>query len=146
MHRWRLQGTQPSSTIKIMACLSIVHIGGITATAMNNPTITILNALICIITLLTIYAQLMYQNSIMITHMQQHTSHHDLCPHHKSIIRRSPIIIRVFTQLNTYARDDKNDDIILPTLATIRELLSVYIYLWLSFSTSITIFPSIKIK
>ena len=54
-HNWRLRGTQPNSTKKIIACLSIARIGWITPIIMYNPTITILNVLIYIITLSSYY-------------------------------------------------------------------------------------------
>eukprot|EP00069_Balaena_mysticetus_P017818 bmy_10977T0 len=61
-----------------------------------------------------------------------------------SIIRTSPITIRVFTQMNNYPRDNKNDNIILPALIAIIAVLSIYFYLQLTYSTSLTIFPSLN--
>ena len=48
-HSWRLQGTQPKTTTKIMACSSIAHLRWITTITMHMLTITILNELIYII-------------------------------------------------------------------------------------------------
>ena len=45
--------------------------------------------------------------------------------------------------MNNYPRDNKND-IILPTLIAIIAVLSIYFYLQLTYSTSLTIFPSIN--
>ncbi|KAB0396220.1 hypothetical protein E2I00_014210, partial [Balaenoptera physalus] len=51
---------------------------------------------------------------------------------------------RVFTQMNNYPRYSKNDNIILPTLIAITAVLSIYFYLQLTYSTSLTIFPSLN--
>lgn len=97
-HNWRLLGTQPNSTTKIIACLSIAHTGYITAIIMYNPNITILNT-----------HHLYHNNTIFLlfvassctlslSQIWDKSFHHNPYPHHYNI--RSPTMIKIFTQMN----------------------------------------------
>lgn len=146
-------GLNQTQLRKIMAYSSIAHIGWITAVLLYNPTITLLNLIIYIITTSTIFI-LFIANSTTTTLSLSHTW--NKTPIITVLILVTLLSIGGLPPLSGFIPKwiiiqeiTKNDNIILPTLIAITALLNLYFYIRLTYSTALTIFPStnnIKMK
>ena len=81
---------------------------------------------------------------IIITHMKQNNHHYKSYPHHSISSRRHPATIRIHTPKGNYSRNNKHKHVMLPTLLATIELLNLHFYIQLTYSTLLTIVPSVN--
>lgn len=146
-------GLNQTQLRKIIAYSSIAHIGWITAVLPYNPTITLLNLIIYIIITSTIFT-IFIANSTTTTLSLSHTW--NKTPIITVLILATLLSIGGLPPLSGFIPKwiiiqeiTKNNSIILPTFIAITALLNLYFYIRLTYSTTLTIFPStnnIKIK
>nr|YP_002586882.1 NADH dehydrogenase subunit 2 [Stenella attenuata]ACB06063.1 NADH dehydrogenase subunit 2 [Stenella attenuata]APD80758.1 NADH dehydrogenase subunit 2 [Stenella attenuata]APD80797.1 NADH dehydrogenase subunit 2 [Stenella attenuata]APD80849.1 NADH dehydrogenase subunit 2 [Stenella attenuata]APD80888.1 NADH dehydrogenase subunit 2 [Stenella attenuata] len=141
-------GLNQTQLRKIMAYSSIAHMGWMTAILLYNPTLTLLNLLIYIVMTFTMF-MLLIQNSTTTTLLLSQTWN-------------TMPVMTTFTMLTLLSMGGlppltgfmpkwmiiqeltKNDTLILPTLMAITALLNLYFYMRLTYSTALTLFPSIN--
>nr|YP_007626018.1 NADH dehydrogenase subunit 2 [Hexaprotodon liberiensis]AEP21196.1 NADH dehydrogenase subunit 2 [Hexaprotodon liberiensis] len=139
-------GLNQTQLRKIMAYSSIAHMGWMTAILIYNPTMTILNLTIYLMTTFTMFTMFTL-NSTTTTLSLSHTWN------------KTPIITTLMLTIllsmgglppltgfvpkwMIIQEMTKNDSIILPTLMAIMALLNLYFYMRLTYSTALTMFPS----
>nr|ACN22247.1 NADH dehydrogenase subunit 2 [Equus caballus]ADD71362.1 NADH dehydrogenase subunit 2 [Equus caballus]ADQ54442.1 NADH dehydrogenase subunit 2 [Equus caballus]ADQ54611.1 NADH dehydrogenase subunit 2 [Equus caballus]ADQ54754.1 NADH dehydrogenase subunit 2 [Equus caballus] len=139
-------GLNQTQLRKIMAYSSIAHMGWMTAVLVYSPTLTMLNMLIYIMMTLTMF-MLFIQSSSTTTLSLSHTWN-------KTPLTTTLILITLLSMgglppLSGFMPKwmiiqelTKNSSIILPTLMAIMALLNLYFYMRLTYSTSLTMFPS----
>nr|AZF99057.1 NADH dehydrogenase subunit 2 [Elasmotherium sibiricum]AZF99083.1 NADH dehydrogenase subunit 2 [Elasmotherium sibiricum]AZF99096.1 NADH dehydrogenase subunit 2 [Elasmotherium sibiricum] len=139
-------GLNQTQLRKIMAYSSIAHMGWMTAILMYNPTMTMLNMLIYIIMTLTTFMLFMI-NSSTTTLSLSHTW--NKMPLITSLILMTMLSLGGLPPLSGFIPKwmilqelTKNNSIILPTSMAIMALLNLYFYMRLTYSTSLTMFPS----
>nr|APD80875.1 NADH dehydrogenase subunit 2 [Stenella attenuata]APD81174.1 NADH dehydrogenase subunit 2 [Stenella attenuata] len=141
-------GLNQTQLRKIMAYSSIAHMGWMTTILLYNPTLTLLNLLIYIVMTFTMF-MLLIQNSTTTTLLLSQTWN-------------TMPVMTTFTMLTLLSMGGlppltgfmpkwmiiqeltKNDTLILPTLMAITALLNLYFYMRLTYSTALTLFPSIN--
>nr|QIU82725.1 NADH dehydrogenase subunit 2 [Rhinoceros sondaicus]QIU82751.1 NADH dehydrogenase subunit 2 [Rhinoceros sondaicus] len=139
-------GLNQTQLRKIMAYSSIAHMGWMTAILAYNPTMTVLNMLIYIMMTLTTFMLLMLNSSttaLSLSHTWNKT------PLITSLILITMLSLGGLPPLSGFMPKwmiiqelTKNNSIILPTSMAIMALLNLYFYLRLTYSTSLTMFPS----
>nr|ATX68521.1 NADH dehydrogenase subunit 2 [Dicerorhinus sumatrensis]ATX68534.1 NADH dehydrogenase subunit 2 [Dicerorhinus sumatrensis] len=139
-------GLNQTQLRKIMAYSSIAHMGWMTAILMYNPTMTVLNMLIYITMTLTTFMLFMTNSStttLSLSHMWNKT------PLITSLILITMLSLGGLPPLSGFIPKwmiiqelTKNNSIILPTSMAIMALLNLYFYMRLTYSTSLTMFPS----
>nr|ART33141.1 NADH dehydrogenase subunit 2 [Stephanorhinus cf. kirchbergensis PH-2017] len=139
-------GLNQTQLRKIMAYSSIAHMGWMTAILMYNPTMTVLNMLIYIMMTLTTFMLFMLNSStttLSLSHMWNKT------PLITSLILITMLSLGGLPPLSGFMPKwmiiqelTKNNSIILPTSMAIMALLNLYFYMRLTYSTSLTMFPS----
>nr|WNR50604.1 NADH dehydrogenase subunit 2 [Coelodonta antiquitatis] len=139
-------GLNQTQLRKIMAYSSIAHMGWMTAILMYNPTMTVLNMLIYITMTLTTFMLFMLNSStttLSLSHMWNKT------PLVTSLILITMLSLGGLPPLSGFIPKwmiiqelTKNNSIILPTSMAIMALLNLYFYMRLTYSTSLTMFPS----
>lgn len=141
-------GLNQTQLRKIIAYSSIAHIGWITAVLPYNPTMTLLNLIIYIIMTSTIFT-LFIANSTTTTLSLSHTW--NKIPVIAILILVTLLSIGGLPPLSGFMPKwiiiqeiTKNDSLILPTFIAITALLNLYFYIRLTYSTALTIFPSIN--
>ena len=141
-------GLNQTQLRKIIAYSSIAHIGWITAVLPYNPTITLLNLIIYIIITSTMFT-LFIANSTTTTLSLSHTW--NKMPVIAVLILVTLLSIGGLPPLSGFMPKwiiiqeiTKNNSLILPTFIAITALLNLYFYIRLTYSTALTIFPSIN--
>nr|AML80169.1 NADH dehydrogenase subunit 2 [Equus caballus] len=139
-------GLNQTQLRKIMAYSSIAHMGWMTAVLVYNPTLTMLNMLIYIMMTLTMFMLFIHSSSTTMLSLS-HTWN-------KTPLTTTLILITLLSMgglppLSGFMPKwmiiqelTKNSSIILPTLMAIMALLNLYFYMRLTYSTSLTMFPS----
>nr|YP_007517311.1 NADH dehydrogenase subunit 2 [Equus zebra]AFQ41415.1 NADH dehydrogenase subunit 2 [Equus zebra] len=141
-------GLNQTQLRKIMAYSSIAHLGWMTAVLAYNPTLTMLNMLIYITMTLTMF--------MLFTHSSSTTALSLSHTWNKTPLTTTLILITLLSMgglppLSGFMPKwmiiqelTKNNSIILPTLMAIMALLNLYFYMRLTYSTSLTMFPSMN--
>nr|AFQ41494.1 NADH dehydrogenase subunit 2 [Equus zebra] len=141
-------GLNQTQLRKIMAYSSIAHLGWMTAVLAYNPTLTMLNMLIYITMTLTMF--------MLFTHSSSTTALSLSHTWNKTPLTTTLILITLLSMgglppLSGFMPKwmiiqelTKNSSIILPTLMAIMALLNLYFYMRLTYSTSLTMFPSMN--
>nr|YP_009754751.1 NADH dehydrogenase subunit 2 [Megaerops niphanae]QIP52799.1 NADH dehydrogenase subunit 2 [Megaerops niphanae] len=141
-------GLNQTQLRKIMAYSSIAHMGWMTAIMTFNPTMALLNLAIYI--LLTTTTLLMFMlNSTTTTLSLSHTW--NKTPLIATTILVSMLSLGGLPPLSGFLPKwmilqelTKNDSIILPTIMVVTALLNLFFYMRLTYSTSLTTFPSMN--
>nr|Q32ZZ5.1 RecName: Full=NADH-ubiquinone oxidoreductase chain 2; AltName: Full=NADH dehydrogenase subunit 2 [Syconycteris australis]AAS91462.1 NADH dehydrogenase subunit 2 [Syconycteris australis] len=141
-------GLNQTQLRKIMAYSSIAHMGWMTAVMTYNPTMALLNLIIYILLTTTTFMTFML-NSTTTTLSLSHTWN-------KTPLLTTTILILMLSlgglpPLSGFLPKwmiiqelTKNDSIITPTIMAITALLNLYFYMRLTYSTSLTMFPSVN--
>nr|YP_006883564.1 NADH dehydrogenase subunit 2 [Equus quagga chapmani]AFQ41546.1 NADH dehydrogenase subunit 2 [Equus quagga chapmani] len=139
-------GLNQTQLRKIMAYSSIAHMGWMTAVLAYNPTLTMLNMLIYIMMTLTMFMLFIHSSSTT-TLSLSHTW--NKMPLTTTLILITLLSMGGLPPLSGFVPKwmiiqelTKNSSIILPTLMAIMALLNLYFYMRLTYSTSLTMFPS----
>nr|ADQ54871.1 NADH dehydrogenase subunit 2 [Equus caballus] len=139
-------GLNQTQLRKIMAYSSIAHMGWMTAVLAYNPTLTMLNMLIYIMMTLTMFMLFIHSSSTT-TLSLSHTW--NKMPLTTTLILITLLSMGGLPPLSGFMPKwmiiqelTKNSSIILPTLMAIMALLNLYFYMRLTYSTSLTMFPS----
>lgn len=139
-------GLNQTQLRKIIAYSSIAHLGWIIAIILYNPNIAILNLLIYILITLSTFI-ILHHNSTTTTLSLSHLS--NKIPLITIILLLILMSIGGLPPLSGFIPKwiiiqelTKNDIILLPTLIAIIALLNLYFYLRLTYSTTLTIFPT----
>nr|QIP52513.1 NADH dehydrogenase subunit 2 [Dobsonia sp. 050810x2F] len=139
-------GLNQTQLRKIMAYSSIAHMGWMTAIMSYNPTMTLLNLMIYILLTTTTFMMLML-NSSTTTLSLSHTW--NKMPLLTTAILTTMLSLGGLPPLSGFIPKwmiiqemTKNDSIIMPTIMAITALLNLYFYMRLTYSTSLTMFPS----
>nr|QIP53150.1 NADH dehydrogenase subunit 2 [Rousettus leschenaultii] len=146
-------GLNQTQLRKIMAYSSIAHMGWMTAIMTYNPTMALLNLVIYILLTTTTFVMFML-NSTTTTLSLSHTW--NKTPLLTTAILATMLSLGGLPPLSGFLPKwmiiqelTKNDSIIMPTIMAITALLNLYFYMRLTYSTSLTMFPStnnMKIK
>nr|ACJ35382.1 NADH dehydrogenase subunit 2 [Platyrrhinus ismaeli] len=146
-------GLNQTQLRKIMAYSSIAHMGWMTAILIYNPTMTLLNLTIYIMMTLTMF-MLLINTTTTTTLSLAHTW--NKTPLITIIILTTLLSLGGLPPLTGFMPKwmiiqelTKNNSIILPTFMAVTALLNLYFYMRLTYSTSLTMFPttnSTKIK
>nr|YP_010960298.1 NADH dehydrogenase subunit 2 [Giraffa reticulata]WNH34958.1 NADH dehydrogenase subunit 2 [Giraffa tippelskirchi tippelskirchi]QUQ06442.1 NADH dehydrogenase subunit 2 [Giraffa reticulata]QUQ06455.1 NADH dehydrogenase subunit 2 [Giraffa reticulata]QUQ06468.1 NADH dehydrogenase subunit 2 [Giraffa reticulata]QUQ06520.1 NADH dehydrogenase subunit 2 [Giraffa reticulata] len=139
-------GLNQTQLRKIMAYSSIAHMGWMTAVLLYNPTMMVLNLIMYIITTSTMF-MLFMANSTTTTLSLSHTW--NKTPVMTILILTTLLSMGGLPPLSGFMPKwmiiqemTKNNNIILPTLMAISALLNLYFYTRLTYSTTLTMFPS----
>nr|YP_009754608.1 NADH dehydrogenase subunit 2 [Eonycteris spelaea]QIP52539.1 NADH dehydrogenase subunit 2 [Eonycteris spelaea]QIP52552.1 NADH dehydrogenase subunit 2 [Eonycteris spelaea] len=146
-------GLNQTQLRKIMAYSSIAHMGWMTAVMTYNPTMALLNLVIYILLTTTTFMMFMMNSStttLSLSHMWNKT------PLLTTTLLATMLSLGGLPPLSGFLPKwmiiqelTKNDSIIMPTMMVITALLNLYFYMRLTYSTSLTMFPStnnMKIK
>nr|YP_009872238.1 NADH dehydrogenase subunit 2 [Otaria byronia]QKS34367.1 NADH dehydrogenase subunit 2 [Otaria byronia]QQW47921.1 NADH dehydrogenase subunit 2 [Otaria byronia] len=141
-------GLNQTQLRKILAYSSIAHMGWITIIVMYNPTLMLLNLTIYITMTLGTFMLFMYSSSTT-TLSLSHTW--NKLPLMTSLILILMLSLGGLPPLSGFVPKwliiqelTKNDMIILPTFMAITALLNLYFYMRLSYTTALTLFPSMN--
>nr|ATX68962.1 NADH dehydrogenase subunit 2 [Smutsia gigantea] len=139
-------GLNQTQLRKIMAYSSIAHLGWMMAIMLYNPNIAILNLLIYILMTLSMFMML-HHNSTTTTLSLSHLS--NKMPLITAILLLILMSMGGLPPLSGFMPKwmiiqelTKNDMMMLPTLMAIMALLNLYFYLRLTYSTTLTMFPT----
>nr|YP_010130023.1 NADH dehydrogenase subunit 2 [Parascaptor leucura]QPZ50496.1 NADH dehydrogenase subunit 2 [Parascaptor leucura] len=139
-------GLNQTQLRKIMAYSSIAHMGWMAAVMIYNPTMTILNLMIYIMLTLTVF-MLLHTSSSTTTLSLSHLW--NKMPLMSTLILLSMLSLGGLPPLSGFMPKwmiinelTKNNSVILPTIMAITALLNLYFYMRLTYSTSLTMFPS----
>nr|ATO90583.1 NADH dehydrogenase subunit 2 [Myotis nigricans] len=146
-------GLNQTQLRKIMAYSSIAHMGWMMAVLTYNPTMTLLNLYLYIPMTITIFMLLMI-NSTTTTTSLSHTW--NKLPLITTLILITMLSLGGLPPLTGFLPKwaiiqemTKNNNIIMPTLMTLLALLNLYFYTRITYTTSLTMFPTtnnMKIK
>nr|YP_009243307.1 NADH dehydrogenase subunit 2 [Mogera robusta]AMR35687.1 NADH dehydrogenase subunit 2 [Mogera robusta]QID76675.1 NADH dehydrogenase subunit 2 [Mogera robusta] len=139
-------GLNQTQLRKIMAYSSIAHMGWMAAIMTYNTTMTVLNLMIYIMLTLAVF-MLLYINSTTTTLSLSHLW--NKTPLMSTLILMLMLSLGGLPPLSGFMPKwmiinelTKNNSIILPTIMAIMALLNLYFYMRLTYSTSLTMFPS----
>nr|YP_778826.1 NADH dehydrogenase subunit 2 [Erignathus barbatus]AAN84581.1 NADH dehydrogenase subunit 2 [Erignathus barbatus]AAQ93792.1 NADH dehydrogenase subunit 2 [Erignathus barbatus]CAJ57015.1 NADH dehydrogenase subunit 2 [Erignathus barbatus] len=141
-------GLNQTQLRKIMAYSSIAHMGWMAIILTYNPTLMVLNLVIYITMTLSTFMLFMH-NSSTTTLSLSHTW--NKLPLMTSLILTLMMSLGGLPPLSGFTPKwmiiqelTKNDMIILPTFMAITALLNLYFYMRLSYTTTLTMFPSVN--
>nr|AAS91437.1 NADH dehydrogenase subunit 2 [Mormoops megalophylla] len=139
-------GLNQTQLRKIMAYSSIAHMGWMTAVLTYNPTMTLLNLAVYLLMTTTTFMLLINTaatTTLMLSHMWNKT------PLITILILTIMLSLGGLPPLTGFMPKwmiihelTKNDNLILPTIMAITALLNLYFYMRLTYSTSLTMFPT----
>nr|NP_871762.1 NADH dehydrogenase subunit 2 [Urotrichus talpoides]BAC78875.1 NADH dehydrogenase subunit 2 [Urotrichus talpoides] len=139
-------GLNQTQLRKIMAYSSIAHMGWMAAILTYNTTMTSLNLIIYILLTITVF-MLLHFNSSTTTLSLSHLW--NKMPMISTLILTTMLSLGGLPPLSGFIPKwmiihelTKNNSIILPTVMAIMALLNLYFYMRLTYSTSLTLFPS----
>nr|YP_010037132.1 NADH dehydrogenase subunit 2 [Bdeogale nigripes]QQW47791.1 NADH dehydrogenase subunit 2 [Bdeogale nigripes] len=139
-------GLNQTQLRKIMAYSSIAHMGWMAAITLYNPTMMILNLTIYIIMTSTTFMLFMYNSSTTTLSLAQTWNK---APMITSLILTLMLSLGGLPPLSGFIPKwmiiqelTKNEMIIVPTLLAITALLNLYFYMRLTYTTTLTMFPS----
>nr|YP_009159336.1 NADH dehydrogenase subunit 2 [Mesoplodon ginkgodens]AKQ08944.1 NADH dehydrogenase subunit 2 [Mesoplodon ginkgodens] len=141
-------GLNQTQLRKIMAYSSIAHMGWMTTILLYNPTLTLLNLLIYITMTFTMF-MLLIQNSTTTTLSLSQTW--NKMPIITTLTMLTLLSMGGLPPLSGFMPKwmiiqelTKNNILIMPTLMAITALLNLYFYMRLTYSTALTLFPSMN--
>nr|YP_007626590.1 NADH dehydrogenase subunit 2 [Raphicerus campestris]AEP22080.1 NADH dehydrogenase subunit 2 [Raphicerus campestris] len=141
-------GLNQTQLRKIMAYSSIAHMGWMTAVLLYNPSTTLLNLIIYMIMTSTMF-MLFMTNSTTTTLSLSNTWNNT--PITTVLILVTLLSMGGLPPLSGFMPKwmiiqelTKNDSVILPTLMAMMALLNLYFYMRLTYSTTLTMFPSMN--
>nr|Q330A5.1 RecName: Full=NADH-ubiquinone oxidoreductase chain 2; AltName: Full=NADH dehydrogenase subunit 2 [Nyctimene aello]AAS91452.1 NADH dehydrogenase subunit 2 [Nyctimene aello] len=139
-------GLNQTQLRKILAYSSIAHMGWMTAIMVYNPTMALLNLAIYILLTTTTFVMLMVDSStttLSLSHMW------NKMPLLTTAILTIMLSLGGLPPLSGFTPKwmiiqemTKNDSMITPTIMAVMTLLNLYFYMRLTYSTSLTMFPS----
>nr|YP_010036963.1 NADH dehydrogenase subunit 2 [Galidictis fasciata]QQW47505.1 NADH dehydrogenase subunit 2 [Galidictis fasciata] len=139
-------GLNQTQLRKIMAYSSIAHMGWMTAITLYNPTMMLLNLTIYIIMTLTTFMLFMYNSATTTLSLSQTWNK---APLTASLILTLMLSLGGLPPLSGFIPKwmiiqelTKNEMIIMPTLLAVTALLNLYFYMRLTYTTTLTMFPS----
>nr|Q32ZZ9.1 RecName: Full=NADH-ubiquinone oxidoreductase chain 2; AltName: Full=NADH dehydrogenase subunit 2 [Pteropus rodricensis]AAS91458.1 NADH dehydrogenase subunit 2 [Pteropus rodricensis] len=139
-------GLNQTQLRKIMAYSSIAHMGWMTAILTYNPTMTLLNLMIYILLTTTTFMMFML-SSTTTTLSLSHTW--NKMPLLTTAILLTMLSLGGLPPLSGFMPKwmiiqelTKNNSVIMPTTMAVMALLNLYFYMRLTYSTSLTMFPS----
>nr|AAN84593.1 NADH dehydrogenase subunit 2 [Scalopus aquaticus] len=141
-------GLNQTQLRKIMAFSSIAHMGWMAAIITYNTTMTILNLIIYIMMTVTMF-MLLHMNSSTTTLSLSHSW--NKMPILSTLTMLTLMSLGGLPPLSGFMPKwmiihemTKNNSIIIPTLMVMMALLNLYFYMRLTYSTSLTLFPSMN--
>nr|YP_009164163.1 NADH dehydrogenase subunit 2 [Mungotictis decemlineata]AAN84564.1 NADH dehydrogenase subunit 2 [Mungotictis decemlineata]AHX59176.1 NADH dehydrogenase subunit 2 [Mungotictis decemlineata] len=141
-------GLNQTQLRKILAYSSIAHMGWMAAITLYNPTMMLLNLTIYIIMTLTTFMLFMYNSATTILSLSQTWNKAPLIT---SLILTLMLSLGGLPPLSGFIPKwmiiqelTKNEMIIMPTLLAITALLNLYFYMRLTYTTALTMFPSMN--
>ncbi|YP_009178347.1 NADH dehydrogenase subunit 2 (mitochondrion) [Prionailurus viverrinus] len=139
-------GLNQTQLRKIMAYSSIAHMGWMTAIMMYNPTMMILNLAIYIIMTLTTFMLFMYNSTTTTSSLSQTWNKTPLITSLILVLMMSlgglPPLSGFIPKWMIIQELTKNEMIMMPTLLAMTALLNLYFYMRLTYTTTLTMFPS----
>nr|Q330B1.1 RecName: Full=NADH-ubiquinone oxidoreductase chain 2; AltName: Full=NADH dehydrogenase subunit 2 [Boneia bidens]AAS91446.1 NADH dehydrogenase subunit 2 [Boneia bidens] len=139
-------GLNQTQLRKIMAYSSIAHMGWMTAIMAYNPTMTLLNLVIYILLTTTTFMMFMLNSSTTTLSLSHTWNKAPLLTMTILTIMLSmgglPPLSGFLPKWMIIQEMVKNDNIITPTIMAVTALLNLYFYMRLTYSTSLTMFPS----
>nr|AZQ08284.1 NADH dehydrogenase subunit 2 [Rhynchocyon udzungwensis] len=139
-------GLNQTQLRKIMAYSSIAHMGWMTAIIIFNPTMTLLNLIIYIITTLTMFILLIKTTSTTLLSMSTNWNKFPLLMTLTSMTLLSmgglPPFSGFIPKWLIIQELIKNNNIILSLIMALAALLNLFFYLRITYSTTLTMFPS----
>nr|YP_006702486.1 NADH dehydrogenase subunit 2 [Uropsilus sp. 1 FT-2014]AFL65622.1 NADH dehydrogenase subunit 2 [Uropsilus sp. 1 FT-2014] len=139
-------GLNQTQLRKIMAYSSIAHMGWMAAILTYNPSITMLNLLLYIMMTLTTFLLLQYNSTTTTLSLSMLWNKTPLM---SILILLTMLSLGGLPPLSGFMPKwmiinelTKNHSIMLPTLMAITALLNLYFYMRLTYSTSLTLFPT----
>nr|UCU06549.1 NADH dehydrogenase subunit 2 [Neomonachus tropicalis] len=139
-------GLNQTQLRKILAYSSIAHMGWMAVILMYNPTLMLLNLLIYITMTLSTFMLFIYNSSTTTLSLSQTWNKSPLMT---SLILTLMLSLGGLPPLSGFTPKwmiiqelTKNDMVILPTFMAITALLNLYFYMRLSYTTTLTMFPS----
>nr|AAQ93789.1 NADH dehydrogenase subunit 2 [Mirounga leonina] len=139
-------GLNQTQLRKILAYSSITHMGWMAIILTYNPTLMLLNLTIYIMMTLSTFTLLIHNSSTTMTSLSQSWNK---LPLTTSLILMLMLSLGGLPPLSGFMPKwmiiqelTKNDMIILPTFMAITALLNLYFYMRLSYTTTLTMFPS----
>nr|AAQ93788.1 NADH dehydrogenase subunit 2 [Mirounga angustirostris] len=139
-------GLNQTQLRKILAYSSITHMGWMAIILMYNPTLMLLNLTIYIMMTLSTFTLLIHNSSTTMASLSQTWNK---LPLTTSLILMLMLSLGGLPPLSGFMPKwmiiqelTKNDMIILPTFMAITALLNLYFYMRLSYTTTLTMFPS----
>nr|YP_009442600.1 NADH dehydrogenase subunit 2 [Myotis keaysi]ATO90378.1 NADH dehydrogenase subunit 2 [Myotis keaysi] len=146
-------GLNQTQLRKIMAYSSIAHMGWMMAVLAYNPTMTLLNLYLYIPMTITTFMLLMINSTTTTTSLSQTWNKLPLITTLILITMLSlgglPPLTGFLPKWAIIQEMTKNNSIIMPTLMTLLALLNLYFYTRITYTTSLTMFPTannMKIK
>nr|YP_009630832.1 NADH dehydrogenase subunit 2 [Mesoplodon bidens]QBS32919.1 NADH dehydrogenase subunit 2 [Mesoplodon bidens] len=141
-------GLNQTQLRKIMAYSSIAHMGWMTAILLYNPTLTLLNLLIYITTTFTMFMLLIQNSTTTTLSLSQTWNKTPITTTLTMLILLSmgglPPLSGFMPKWMIIQELTKNDTLIMPTFMAITALLNLYFYMRLTYSTALTLFPSMN--
>nr|ATE90526.1 NADH dehydrogenase subunit 2 [Smutsia temminckii] len=139
-------GLNQTQLRKIMAYSSIAHLGWMMAIMLYNPNIAILNLLIYILMTLSTFMMLHHNSTTTILSLSHLSNKMPLMTIILLLILMSmgglPPLSGFMPKWMIIQELTKNDMMLLPTLMAMMALLNLYFYLRLTYSTTLTMFPT----
>nr|ADK21569.1 NADH dehydrogenase subunit 2 [Episoriculus fumidus] len=139
-------GLNQTQLRKIMAYSSIAHMGWMTAVLIYNPTLMLLNLIIYITMTISMFMLFMFTSStttLSLSHTWNKT------PLITILILTTLLSMGGLPPLTGFLPKwmiiqelTKNDSLIMPTMMAILSLLNLFFYMRLTYSTSLTMFPT----
>nr|AAS91399.1 NADH dehydrogenase subunit 2 [Rhinolophus arcuatus] len=146
-------GLNQTQLRKILAYSSIAHMGWMTAIMTYNPTMALLNLILYILMTTVTFMLFMINSSTTTLSLSHLWNKMPLLTASILVMMLSlgglPPLTGFLPKWMIIQELTKNDSIILPTLMAITALLNLYFYMRLTYTTSLTMFPStnnMKIK
>nr|YP_010148063.1 NADH dehydrogenase subunit 2 [Eudiscopus denticulus]QQV68422.1 NADH dehydrogenase subunit 2 [Eudiscopus denticulus] len=146
-------GLNQTQLRKIMAYSSIAHMGWMISILAYNPTMTLLNLYLYIPMTITTFMLLILNSATTTTSLSYTWNKFPLITMFMLIIMLSlgglPPLTGFLPKWMIIQELTKNNNIILPTLMTLLALLNLYFYTRITYTTSLTMFPTtnnMKIK
>nr|YP_010172277.1 NADH dehydrogenase subunit 2 [Macroderma gigas]QSH39843.1 NADH dehydrogenase subunit 2 [Macroderma gigas] len=141
-------GLNQTQLRKILAYSSIAHMGWMTAILSYNPTLMLLNLTLYILMTTTTFMLFMFNSSTTTLALSHSWNKSPMIAASTLMIMLSlgglPPLTGFLPKWMIMQELIKNENIILPTLMAMMTLLSLFFYMRLTYTTSLTLFPSMN--
>nr|AAS91398.1 NADH dehydrogenase subunit 2 [Rhinonicteris aurantia] len=139
-------GLNQTQLRKILAYSSIAHMGWMTAILAYNPTMTLLNLILYILMTTTTFMLFMHTSTTTTLSLSHSWNKTPMITASGLIIMLSmgglPPLTGFLPKWMIIQELTKNDNIIMPMFMAMAALLNLYFYMRLTYTTSLTMFPS----